>query len=1159
MNQQLVKSILIACIAAGLIHPPLIAQTTVSGQAPKQSGKSPVKVFILAGQSNMEGQAVADLEGKDYNDGQGTLQFLLRDPAKAGLFKHLKDAQGQWAARDDVWVRYQPEAGPVKAGPLALGFTPYGDRHGNAETYFLVGNALGEGMKQLLPEGRAAARPEPPKPTSHTVRNIEGWTVRVDDRLLAPPNDVLGLRALRFLEYKLSDIKAVVAAEPLAKLQAVTLVLDLSHGKLRSMQYHPDAGWLRNNGYATNLVKCVHIPEAADLPTPRNITEQPWVVLHELAHAYHDQVLGFEEPRILKAYEDFKRSGRGDRALLYDGSRVRHYGLTDQKEFFAEMTESYFGLDDFFPFNRAELMTAEPEICELMQAIWGPVAGKGVKSAREAGRTKLKPISQEEAATVLWYAKPAAKWAEALPVGNGRLGAMVFGRTDTERIQLNEQTIWTGGPYDPTLPGGPKALPEIRRLVFAGKYFEAETLFAKAVMGKPDQMKYQPLGNLVLQFPGHTNVSEYRRRLDLDTAIAGVSYRVGDVTFQRDVFSSPEDQVIVVRLTADKPGAISFSARLSGILNTNPPGDEKFSTEVLPEGQLVLRGTSATSCGIKGRVNYVGRVRVLNEGGNLATTEDAVSVEGANSVMLLVVAATNFKRYDDISGDPEKLAKEYMAWVENRTYDRLLTRHVEAHQRLFQRVTLNLPATAASLRPTDERLRTYDPKQDPQLMALMFQYGRYLLLGSSRPGCQPANLQGIWNEDMNPAWESKFTANINVQMNYWPAEVTALPECVEPLVQMVKELAETGRRVAQIHYGAPGWVFHQNTDQWRAAAPMDGPTWGTFSVGGAWLCTHLWEHYLFTRDEKFLREVYPLLKGSAQFFLDTLVKHPEKKWLVTCPSTSPENFPAWFGNHGYHDAYTGINLPGTTICAGSTIDLQILRDLFAACLEAGKVLKTDEKFCRQVAKARARLAPMLVGKQGNLQEWLEDWGDLEPKHRHISHLYGLYPSAQITPTAAPALAAAAKVSLNQRGDTGTGFGMAWKAACWARLLDGEHANVCLANLVARQTCPNLLSMCFSAPQVEGAFGATAAIAEMLLQSHAGEIHLLPALPNQWAEGKVTGLRARGGFEVAMQWQEGKLVEAEILSHAGQLCRLRYRDRTWEVKIATGERFTWSGQ
>ncbi|MCX7046920.1 MAG: glycoside hydrolase N-terminal domain-containing protein [Candidatus Sumerlaeota bacterium] len=1035
----------------------------------------------------------------------------------------------------------------------------------------------------------AADKPEAPKPTSHTIRLIEGWTVRVDDRLLAPPNDALGARALKFLEYKLSDIRMVMAREPLAKLQAVTIVLDLTHGKLRTMQYHPSAGWLKQNGYATNLAKCVHIPEAADLPTPRNTIEQPWVVLHELAHAYHDQILGFEDPRIMKAYEAFKKSGHGDKALLYDGTRVRHYGLTDQKEFFAEMTESYFGMDDFFPFNRAELMTAEPEIYELMLAIWGPVAGARIKSAKEAGRAKLKAISQQEAATVLWYAKPAAKWNEALPVGNGRLGAMVFGSTDTERIQLNEQTIWTGGPYDPTRPGGPEALPEIRRLVFAGKFFEAEALFAKAMMGKADQMKYQPLGNLFLEFPSifaHTGagggptasagVSEYTRKLDLDTAIAGVSYQTNGVTFQRDVFASTEDHVIVVRLTADKPGAISFSAKLCGVANTNPPGDEKFSTETLKDGQLVLRGTAASFSEIKGQVRYECRVRVLNEGGKLTANKDAVTVEGANSAVLLIVAATNFKRYDDVSGDPEKLAGEYMACAENRPYDQLLTRHMEAHQRLFRRVSLSLPATEASIQPTDARLRTYDPQKDPQLMALMFQYGRYLLMGSSRPGGQPANLQGLWNEDMNPAWESKYTANINLEMNYWPAEVAALPECVEPLVRMVKDLSETGGRVAKIHYDARGWVFHQNTDLWRAAAPMDGPTWGTFATGGAWLCTHLWEHYLFTRDEQYLREVYPLLKGLAQFFLDTLVEHPEKKWLVTCPSTSPENFPAWFGNHGYHDSFTGINLPGTTLCAGSTIDMQILRDLFAACAEAAKVLKTDEDFSKQVSNARARLAPMQIGKQGNLQEWLEDWGDLEPKHRHISHLYGLYPSAQIipisplrvsasplsaSPLSASALAEAGKVSLNQRGDQGTGFGMAWKAACWARLLDGEHANVCLANLVARQTCPNLFSMCFKAPQVEGAFGATAAIAEMLLQSHAqefqisnlkSEIVLLPALPKAWSAGSVKGLRARGGFEVDIAWQDGKLTAATIRSISGTSCKVCYGQKASELKFKLGD-------
>jgi alpha-L-fucosidase 2 len=395
---------------------------------------------------------------------------------------------------------------------------------------------------------------------------------------------------------------------------------------------------------------------------------------------------------------------------------------------------------------------------------------------------------------------------------------------------------------------------------------------------------------------------------------------------------------------------------------------------------------------------------------------------------------------------------------------------------------------------------------------------------------------------MNPAWDSKYTANINVQMNYWPAEVAGLQECVEPLSQMVQELSETGTKVAKVHYGASGWVFHQNTDLWRAAAPMDGPTWGTFSVGGAWLCTHLWEHYLYSKDEGYLRKVYPLLKGASQFFLDTLVEYPKNKWLVTCPANSPESFPASPGNHSFYDEYCKFTQPGTTIAAGTTMDMQIIRDLFAACIEAGRVLKTDEGFCQKVAATRARLAPMQIGKKGNLQEWIEDWGDIEKKHRHISHLYGVYPSAQISPRATPELAEAAKVSLNMRGDGGTGFGMAWKAACWARLLDGEHANVCLANLVAKQTCPNLFSICFSAPQVEGAMGATAAIAEMLMQSQASEIELLPALPKAWHTGEVSGLRARGGFEVSEVWEQGRLISATITSTLGEPCVVRYKER-----------------
>ena len=773
-----------------------------------------------------------------------------------------------------------------------------------------------------------------------------------------------------------------------------------------------------------------------------------------------------------------------------------------------------------------------------------------------AAADPVPPAAQlaSDPATIMWYAQPAAKWNQALPVGNGRLGAMVFGAADCERLQLNEQTIWTGGPYDPTHPGGPEALPEIRRLIFAGKFSDAHKLFDKTMMGEPvEQMKYQPLGNLYLTFPGHTGVTNYRRQLDLDTAIASVTYNSGGANFRREILSSPVDQVIVVRLTVDKPGALSFVAKLDGVTNTKTPGDERHAVETLDTGELVLRGKTGTSMGIAGRVLYEGRTRVLNDGGKRTVTPEGISVENADAATLIIAAATNFKHFDDITGDPAARVQDYLRKVQGKTWDHLRADHITEHQRLFRRVKLDLTTTDASARPTNERLRAYDPQQDPALAALMFQYGRYLLIGSSRPGCQPANLQGIWNGDMNPSWESKFTTNINLQMNYWPAEATALPECVDPLLQMVKELAETGSKVARVHYGARGWVFHQNTDQWRHAAPMDGATWGTFSVGGAWLCTHLWEHYLYAEDQAYLREIYPLLKGASQFFLDTLVEYPGHNWLVTCPSTSPENFPVYPGNPKYDDKF------GVTICAGSTIDMEIIRDLFADCIEAGKILGTDADFCGQVAQKRQRLAPLQIGHHGQLQEWIEDWEDKEPKHRHISHLYGLYPSCQITPAATPQLAEAAKVTLNLRGFGSTGFGRAWTAACWARLLDGANAGTALTHLVERDTCPNLFSMCYGSPQVDGTFGATAAITEMLMQSHAGEIHLIPALPPAWATGSVKGLRARGGFVVDISWKDGKLTEAVIQSLHGSPCRLRYGTQTHEVKLAKGESFRWDGK
>jgi alpha-L-fucosidase 2 len=725
----------------------------------------------------------------------------------------------------------------------------------------------------------------------------------------------------------------------------------------------------------------------------------------------------------------------------------------------------------------------------------------------------------------MWYSGPAKHWNEALPIGNGRLGAMVFGDPAKEKLQLNEETFWSGSPNNNDNPAALQALPEIRNLIFSGNYSEAQKMADTKIRSQLSQgAKYLPVGNLEISFPGHSNYSGYRRELDIAKAVHTSTYTIEGITFKREVFASQPGQVIVMRLSADQKGKISFTASLNGPLQT--------SVKALNTQTIEMTGLSSTHEGVTGKVKFNARAYFVNTGGTVVNKSSTIEVDKADEVVVFISIATNFVDYKTLTADETAKCEQFLAAAISKSYNELFDDHVNAYQEYFNRVHIDLGNSDVSNYPTDMRIKNFSRTQDPELVALYYQFGRYLLIGSSQPGGQPANLQGIWNESTNPSWDSKYTININTEMNYWPAEKTNLTELHGPLVQMLKELSVTGHQTAQAMYGAKGWVTHHNTDLWRICGPVDAAYYSIWPMGGAWLTQHLWEKFIYGGDLQYLDSVYPVMKGASEFFNDFLVEEPKNKWLVVCPSHSPENNPS-------------VN-PGVSIAAGATIDNQIVFDLFTKTIKAAQLLNKDSAFIVELEDKLKRLPPMQIGKHSQLQEWMEDWDSPSDKNRHVSHLYGLFPSNQISPYRNPELFDAARTSLIYRGDISTGWSMGWKVNFWARLLDGNHALKLITdqltlvdpvNPASGGTYPNLLDA-HPPFQIDGNFGCTSGITEMLLQSHDGAIHFLPALPDRWKKGEINGLRAYGGFEVSFSWDEDKVQSMTIHSALGGNCRLR---------------------
>ncbi len=727
------------------------------------------------------------------------------------------------------------------------------------------------------------------------------------------------------------------------------------------------------------------------------------------------------------------------------------------------------------------------------------------------------PAPADPQDSILWYDAPASEWVEALPVGNGRMGAMVYGGTAEEIIQFNEDTLWRGEPTDYTHDGAAKFLPQIRQLLFEGKQKEAEDLAMKEFMSVPlRQEAYQPFADIRLDFPGHAEPSEYKRALDLNTAIASTRYVVDGVAFERETFISAPDQALIVHQAASRKGALTFKARL-----VSPHPD--VNVRALDNQTLVLSGQlkpyeNKRLGGMRpSRMRFEARLRIQAEGGTVRATEEGFEIDKADAVTFILVAATDFKRYDDLTGDPAARCAAYLQAVAGKAFPALRRAHIADHQSLFNRVSIDLGRTDAAKRPTNVRIKTFGQQPDPSLVGLYLQYGRYLLITSSRPGAQPANLQGIWNDQINPAWDSKYTVNINTEMNYWIAEPANLAECHEPLFDMLDDVAETGAKTAKVHYGLDGWVLHHNTDLWRGTAPINHSNHGIWPTGGAWLCQHLWERYRFSGDRDFLESrAYPLMKGVAEFFVGYLVKDPRTGYLVSGPSNSPE-------------------LGGLVM--GPTMDHQIIRALFHSVIDASRILDRDAALREKLQTLLPQIAPNQVGQHGQLQEWMEDKDDPNNQHRHVSHLWGLHPGNEIGPRRTPTLARACAVTLAHRGDGGTGWSKAWKINFWARLLDGDHAYKMLVEQIAKNTLPNMFGT-HPPFQIDGNFGGANGVIEMLLQSQNDEIDFLPALPQALPRGRVAGLRARGGFEVVMEWEAGQLQGARILSQRGELCRIR---------------------